>query len=177
MFNVFNTEDRKQYTKDKINKIAYLLVSIFKSENLAAWYVVFFLHYIPHAIIFSLFLYYPFNLSFSIVWLVGLVLHLFFNGCIHIRLERNLFNDKKWSGPYHILENFDIELNTETMNKYLYVGLTIITAIYIIKYIQYRFKSTNNHNKFPPELFFIKNKLFWALIIGWLIQFSVFIFI
>ena len=173
MINIFNIEDRKIYTKDKIKKITSLLTSIFKTGDKAGWFIAFFLHYIPHVITLLLFLYYPFNLSFLIIWLISFCLHLFFKGCIHLRLERSLFNNKKWSGPYHILENFDIELNTKNMQKLYYILSMSLLLIYVIKFIYYWFEPTNK----LTDLFFIKNKIFYTLIVGWVLQIICFVLI
>ena len=51
---------------------------------------------------------------------------------IHLRLERSLFNNKKWSGPYHILENFDTELNTKNMMKVYYILSVSLLLMYVI---------------------------------------------
>lgn len=172
MINIFNMKDRKIYTKNKIKKITSLLLSIFKTGDKAGWVFAIFLHYIPHVITILLFLYYPFNLSFLIIWLISCCLHLFFKGCIHIRLERSLFNNKKWSGPYHILENFNIELNTKNMMKVYYILSICLLLIYVIKFIHYWHVPTN-----ITDLFFIKNKIFWALIIGWVLQIICFVLV
>ena len=172
---MFDIEDRKIYTKSKVAKISEALTSIFNSGNTAGWFATLVLHYVPHLITVLLFLYYPFNLNFLMIWVLGMFLHLFFNGCIHLRLERSLFNNKKWYGPYHILENFGIELNTKTITKYLYILITVIAAIYVIKLIQYWFDTPDNST--PANIFFIKNKLLWALILGWVLQFTAFLII
>ena len=166
MINIFNIKDRKIYTNNKIKKITSLLTSIFKTGNIAGWFIAFFLHYTPHVITLLLFLYYPFNLSFLIIWLISFCLHLFFKGCIHLRLERSLFNNKKWSGPYHILENFDTELNTKNMMKVYYILSLSLLLMYVIKFINYWIEPTNS----ITDLFFIKNKIFYTLIVGWVLQ-------
>lgn len=55
MINIFNINDRKIYTNNKIKKITSLLTSIFKTGNIAGWFTAFFLHYTPHVIPFYYF--------------------------------------------------------------------------------------------------------------------------
>tara|TARA_B110000211_G_scaffold221000_1_gene268187 strand:+ start:554 stop:820 length:267 start_codon:yes stop_codon:yes gene_type:complete len=81
-------------------------------------------------------------------------------------LERSLFNNKKWSGPYHILENFDTELNTKNMMKVYYILSVSLLLMYVIKFINYWIEPTNS----ITDLFFIKNKIFYTLIVGWVLQ-------
>ena len=171
MFNIFNIEKRKQYTKDKIKKISDLLISIFKSEKKSAWFAALFLHYLPHTIMFWSFIFQPFNLFPVFFLIVTYFLHLFFNGCIHMRLERNLFNDKNWIGPYYFLNYLNFEINNESTRKnFLYMFQAIILIIYIIKYIFQ--PNNNNNNNFPG---FLKNKLLYLVIIGYIIQVGIFI--
>jgi len=193
MNNIFDKKYRKSYTKNKINNMTKLLLKVFKTKKQAGWFATIFMHYLPNFILFTLFLIHPFNISFFIIWVLGFIMHLFFNGCIHLRLERHLFANKKWAGPYHILEYFGIELNTETINKYLYLGITIILLIYLIKL--YKSLKENNFdldkikkNFLIPfskkgkknissqnNIFYLNDKIFWTLIIWWSIQASIFL--
>lgn len=193
MNNIFDKKYRKSYTKNKINNITNLLLKVFKTKKQAGWFVTIFMHYLPHFILFTLFLIHPFNISFFIILILAFAMHLFFNGCIHLRLERHLFENKKWTGPYHFLENLGIELNTKTINKFLYVGVTIILMIYLIKL--YKFLKQNKFDldeikknflipfskkykkniSLQNNIFYLNDKIFWTLIIWWSIQVSIFL--
>ena len=183
MNNIFDKKYRKSYTKNKINNITDLLLKFFKTKKQAGWFVCIFMHYMPHLILFILFLKDPFNILFFFVWLVAFAMHLFFNGCIHLRLERHLFENKKWAGPYHLLENLGMELNTKTINKFLYFGVAVIFTMCLIKL--YRSLKQNNFDldkikkdflkNSQNNIFYLNKKIFSTVIIWWSIQAVIFL--
>ena len=159
-----NIEYRKKYTEYKIFKLHDFFLSIFSDKNTAGWFSTIFLHYLPHLLFFILFLSHPFNLMFVIVWVFGFFLHIFFKGCIHLRLERALFDNKKWIGPYCILKHLGIDITKGNIKKSLYLGLTVILIIYFIKFIKHKYSNT------PNNIFYINNPIFWITIFWWVIQ-------
>ena len=164
MYHFLDIEYRKTYTKKKIKKISNFLISLFGDRNKAGWFSVFFLHYIPHLLFFILFLYQPFNLLFLIVWITGLISHFFFKGCIHIRIERFLFDNTKWIGPYYILNYFDIKPNRPNLISVLQIALIIMLIIYLIKFGMYMFSPDQ------INIFYMNNSIFWILILWWVLQ-------
>ncbi|MAV57154.1 MAG: hypothetical protein CMI79_06510 [Candidatus Pelagibacter sp.] len=42
----------------------------------------------------------------AMIWLLLVGCHLLFNGCILVRLERNLFESKEWYNVWHLLFSF-----------------------------------------------------------------------
>ena len=159
-----NMEYRKNYTESKILKLQDFFLSIFDDKNSAGWFSTIFLHYLPHLLFFILFLAHPFNFMFLIIWVLGFCLHIFFKGCIHLRLERALFDNKKWVGPYCILSQLGIDITKENMQKSLYLGLIVILIIYFIKFIRHKYSNTSNN------VFYISNPIFWIIISWWMIQ-------
>ena len=73
-------------------------------------------------------------------WVIGffiltLVLHFFFKGCICFRLERELFQDKNWYGPYGLLEFVGIEVNTPNVIKFFNIWASFIVTVICCKFI------------------------------------------
>ena len=164
--NLMNIEYRKNYTKNKIIKLKEFFLSIFDDKNTAGWFSSIFLHYGPHLIFLILFLILPFNFMFLVPWIIGFCLHIFFKGCIHLRLERALFDDKKWAGAYYILESVGIDTtNSENIIKAMKSGLILILVIFIIKFIIHKYSDTSNN------IFYIDNPIYWFIVIWWILQF------
>ena len=172
---MIDKQSRIALTKNKINKITDFLLKIFPNKNQAGWFITIFAHYLPHLIFTILLFMLPFNTGILLVFLFGYLFHLFFNGCFHLRLERHLFNDKNWKGPYHILEYFDLNLNSKTIHIYLNLGLTIIFFIYSIKF--YNLLKKNNFTLKLSDFKITNNKIFLLLLLWWLIQIIIFILI
>lgn len=92
---------RKKIAKE-IFEIFEKTLFIFTGSNQISGYIVVFFHYL-----FVMFLYlllisqnkYYYILG-AISWLLLILAHLFFNGCIFIRLERYLWNTNRWFGPW-----------------------------------------------------------------------------
>ena len=164
-------EARKLYTNSKIQKLKIAIINIF-GKKIGGYFTVLFLHYIPHIFFIGSFLYSPFNLLYLFVIVIGIILNKFFNGCIHMRLERALFDDKEWYGAYSLLKVLNIETNNLSTNfyKYLYCFLFIFCFILLGKFILYYI------TKNKPSLFVI-NKLFGIVLLWWLFQIIVFIVI
>lgn len=71
----------------------------------------------------------------AIMWIVVLLLHLYFNGCIFTRLERELWNTKDWYGPwflpFNVLEYLNVPITSGLANN-IYVCWGIAITIWII---------------------------------------------
>ena len=68
-------------------------------------------------------------------WVIGffiltLVLHFLFKGCICFRLERELFQDKTWYGPYGLMEFVGIDVNTPNVINFLIYGLLLLWLLF-----------------------------------------------
>lgn len=167
-----NIENRKNYTKNKVIKIKELLISIFGDKHTAGWFSTICLHYGPHLIFLILLLILPFNFLFIIPWLLGYCLHMFFKGCIHLRLERACFDDRDWVGPYHMLEYLGIDTsNKQNITTFLHIALIIFAGIFLIKFINYKYSDT------PNNIFYTDNPFFWIYVSFLILQFIGFLLI
>ena len=172
---MINKQWRIALTKNKINKITNLLLKVFPTKQQAGWFVTIFTHYLPHLIFTILLFMLPFNIRFLIIFIFGYLFHLFFNGCFHLRLERHLFNDKNWKGPYHILEYFNFNLNSKTIDTYLNIGMVIVFLIFSVKF--YNKLKKNNFTLNISDFKITNNKIFLLLLLWWIIQIITFIII
>ena len=86
-----------------------------------------------------------------------------------------MFNDKNWKGPYHILEYFNVNLNSKTIDKYLNIGLVIVFLILSVKF--YNKLKKNNFTLKLSDFKITNNKIFLSLLLWWLIQIVIFILI
>ena len=80
-------------------------------------------------------------------WVIGffvltLVLHFFFKGCICFRLERELFQDKTWYGPYGLMEFVGIDVNTTNVIKFFNIWASFIVVVISCKFIYQNYFNT-----------------------------------
>jgi hypothetical protein len=108
---MFKTPDlvvRKQHTKYIIEKYQTYIQKLFTETNFQI-YATYFLHGIIVFLPFYILLFKSLNIYFYIsliVWVIIIFLHLYFNGCIFIRIERELTKNKKWKGIWTYLFDF-----------------------------------------------------------------------
>ena len=121
--------------KNIANKIFDLFeksLFLFTKSNKISGYIVVFFHYL-----FVMFLYLLLISQNMIYYLIGtfawiqlILAHIFFNGCIFIRLERHLWNTEQWYGPWILLlKIFDSvfkinKSNTPHLMRYFYLVFT-----------------------------------------------------
>lgn len=112
-------------------------------NNIKSGYIIMIFHYSVIFIIFNLLLSKNISKFYTgtILWTILIFLHLFFNGCIFIRLERYLWKDSDWVGPWNILlyifENiFKIySKNNKVVLKIMYFFINLIIYGYILNRI------------------------------------------
>ena len=136
--------------KTKRKKIADNIFTFFEEKlfqitknNIKSGYIIMIFHYSVIFIIFNLLLSKNINKFYTgaILWTLLIFLHLFFNGCIFIRLERYLWEDTDWIGPWNIAlyipENiFQIRpKNNMIVLKILYFFNSLIIYSYILNRI------------------------------------------
>tara|TARA_B100001093_G_C25995790_1_gene663437 strand:+ start:61 stop:522 length:462 start_codon:yes stop_codon:yes gene_type:complete len=98
---MLSLESRKKITKETIRRIENVFLSVTDKREYAGLFLVGF-HYLivmfPVAYIFfgTVDIYYYIS---GIIYLMIVILHYYFNGCILTRTERSLFNSKEWYGP------------------------------------------------------------------------------
>ena len=132
--------------KTKRKKIADNIFTFFEEKlfqitknNIKSSYIIMFFHY---SIMLTIF-YFLFSKNKSkfylgaLLWAIITFLHLFFNGCIFIRLERYLLKDSNWIGPWNIilyLSQSIFKINPKNNNislKIMYFSISLIIYSYI----------------------------------------------
>mgnify|MGYP001296563778 FL=1 len=144
MFQLLNWEYRKPIIKKFVKNICNMLTKIFGgNSDIAGWFVVYFLHNLPYTLLMYRILFYKVENWVIGFFILTLVLHFFFKGCICFRLERELFQDKTWYGPYGLMEFVGIEVNTTNVIKFFNMWATFIVIVIGSKFInQNYFNST-----------------------------------
>ncbi len=115
-----------------------------KNSQLCGWIVVFFHSFFGLYVMFNILIqeigitYY----IYSFIWVTIIYLNYYFNGCILARIEQEIFQDKTWGGPIHLLlrvVNYNASQSKETMNNVIkYFIAAPMCTIMILKYIYYK---------------------------------------
>ena len=76
------------------------------------------------------------------MWILIFVMHFYFNGCIMVRIERQLLDNKNWYGGwtplFSVLENyFKLKITNKMANNiFICVGILIIVSVFL-KFLYY----------------------------------------
>lgn len=129
-------ETRKKHTKYAIEKFNILTEKIIKDKLLRGGLLYFFHLFIVGSTFFII-IFSQLNIFFYIsilVWLIIMIMHLYFGGCIFIRIERELLNNKSWKGIwthlFDILEYFGYEI-TDKFSNNIFICIAIIICFTI----------------------------------------------
>ena len=132
-------EFRKPYIDIGIKKFCNLMTFIFREKDIAGWMVAWFLHYIPYFyMLMSIFLY-PIKPWMIIGFIITYLSNTFFRGCLCFRIERELFEDKTWVGPYHLMEYWGTKANTKNIILAFHKWTKIIFVMIILKVLYCNF--------------------------------------
>jgi hypothetical protein len=134
---MLDLETRKKHTKSVIKFFKDNLYKINPNHEINGMLVLI-LHWIcvgvPLLGVFLFELNWKFYLS-SLVWIIICALHLFHNGCIFTRIERELWGCKDWYGPwilpFTILEKLGVEVTSGLANN-TFICYGILLVIWII---------------------------------------------
>ena len=134
---MLDLETRKKHTKSVIKFFKDNLYKINPNHEINGMLVLI-LHWIcvgvPLLGVFLFELNWKFYLS-SLVWIIICALHLFHNGCIFTRIERELWDCKDWYGPwilpFTILEKLGVEVTSGLANN-TFICYGILLVIWII---------------------------------------------
>tara|TARA_Y100000389_G_C17432006_1_gene503233 strand:+ start:1482 stop:1907 length:426 start_codon:yes stop_codon:yes gene_type:complete len=134
---MLDLETRKKHTKSVIKFFKDNMYKINPNHEINGMLVLI-LHWIcvgvPLLGVFLFELNWKFYLS-SLVWIIICALHLFHNGCIFTRIERELWGCKDWYGPwilpFTILEKLGVEVTSGLANN-IFVCWGILLVIWII---------------------------------------------
>jgi hypothetical protein len=136
-------ETRKIHTRNAIEKFNLLTENLIKDKLLRCGLLYFF-HIFIVGSTFLIILFSPINIFFYIfllIWLIIMLMHIYFGGCIFIRIERELLDDKSWKGIwthlFDILEYFGYEITNEFSNNIFICMAIIICFIIFLKFIYF----------------------------------------
>lgn len=138
---MFDLNSRKKNTNIVIQFFKNKLYDIYPDDNVNG-YIVLIFHWIIVGIpLFGIFKFQrgvALYLS-SLLWLNIFILHLYFNGCIVTKIERSLWNDKEWIGPWlYPFICFEKILNIEITKKWAN-NIFILWGLFLFTYILFRF--------------------------------------
>ena len=126
-----------QCSKQKINHILNHCrekMNIISTDNKINGFIVFLIHLLFQFISTYFLFFYPISNTFYFVllaWIIILLSNLYFRGCILTKLERYLWNTKKWFGPYFICCDLNEWSDTKIKNVAICQIIIIITIIFL----------------------------------------------
>ena len=135
---MFSLEERKNNTKNIIEYVKKKLLNITNNRYINGYILVLF-----HWLLTGIPLVYLFigeiNILFYIscfIWIIVFILHFYFHGCIFSRIERDLWQEKKWWGPWIFLftplENIGIDMTTALANNiFICWGSSIVLLVFL----------------------------------------------
>lgn len=143
MFKIPDLDTRKTHTKYLINKFDKLTEKITQDKKIKGCILYFFHSCLVIPVILTL-LFGSINIYFYIsllIWIIIMFLHVYFGGCIFIRIERELLDNKSWKGFWtHIfdfLEYMGYEITNDFSNNIFVCMSIIICFVIFIKMIYY----------------------------------------
>lgn len=129
-----NKEQNKKlllFVEDKLKFIS--------NNNKFNGFVLFIFHLLFQLISIYILFFYPISPIFYFtlfIWILILISNYIFKGCILTKLERYLWQNKEWFGPYYICCN----LNTWSTNKIKNMYICQITILITILFLRIIFK-------------------------------------
>ena len=136
---MFSLEERKKNTKKIIDYGEYLFSNKkLLGDEIMNGYILVIIHWIITGIPLYYLLFSEKNNKYyyisCLIWIIIFLLHFYFKGCILTRIERQLWQDKKWWGPWVFLftplEKIGIPLTDELANIiFMCWGVLILSTI------------------------------------------------
>ena len=129
-----------QYYQCSKQQLKYILnlckqkMTIISSDHKINGFIVFIFHFIFQIISTYFLFFYPISNTLYFVlllWIIILLSNIYFRGCILMKLERYLWNTKKWFGPSFIFCDLNNWSDTKIKNTNICKLVIIITIIFI----------------------------------------------
>jgi len=143
MFKIPDLDTRINHTKYLINNFDKLTDKIIKDKKIKGG-ILYFFHSCLVISVFLILLFGSINIYFYIsllIWIIIMILHIYFGGCIFIRIERELLDNKSWKGLWtHIfdfLEYMGYEITNDFSNNIFICVAIIICFVIFIKMVYY----------------------------------------
>jgi len=134
---MFSLLERKQHTSRIIKSVKNSLYNVTKNDTMSGYILVLF-HWIVSGmsllyLIMGEINYLYYLICFLFILTVGG--HFYFNGCILTRIERHLWKEKYWWGPWMLLftplEYIGVKMNNKLADNIIYCGIILLTVIII----------------------------------------------
>ena len=107
------------------------------NNNKLNGFIVFILHLLFQLVSIYILFFYPISNYFTLfLWIIILISNHIFRGCILTKIERYLWQNNDWFGPYYIFCN----LNTWSSNKIKNMYICQITFLITLLFIRILFK-------------------------------------
>lgn len=143
MFTIPDLNTRKKHTKYLIKKFDESTGKIIENSKLRGK-ILYYFHCFIVSTIFLIILFGSINVYFFIslaLWIIIMLLHLYFGGCIFIRIERELFDDKSWKGIwtyiFNILEHYGYTITDNISNNIFICIAILLSSIFFMKMIYF----------------------------------------
>ncbi len=143
MFKIPDLDTRKNHTKYLIKKFDESTSKIIENKHLRGKLLYYF-HCCLVSVIFLIILFGSINIYFFIsltLWIIIMFLHLYFRGCIFIRIERELFDDKSWKGIwtyfFSVLECYGYNVTDNISNSIFICSAILFSSIFFMKFIYF----------------------------------------
>ena len=129
-----------QYYQCSKQQINYILnqcrekLTIISSDHKINGFIVFLLHLMFQIISAYFLFFYPISNTFYFIllaWIIILLSNIYFRGCILTKLERYLWNTKKWFGPSFICCDLNKWSDTKIQNTNICKLIIITTIIFV----------------------------------------------
>ena len=136
---MFSLEERKQHTQKITNYIEKNLFMVSNNRYINGYFLV-----LVHWILTLIPLVYLFigkinNIYYfcCFIWTMIFIFHFYFKGCIITRVERSIWNEKKWWGPWIFLftplEKIGIEINNQSADTIFNLWGSSVILIVILR--------------------------------------------
>lgn len=135
---MYNFSDTKTNTSNFINYTKNQLYELTGNHKISGT-IIFIIHFIlgGSTLLFLLFgsTKSDFYLISMITWIIIFILHVYFKGCIFVKLERVLWDNKNWYGPwtlpFYFIEFFGIKINGKNSNA-IFIGWGLLLSIFVL---------------------------------------------
>jgi hypothetical protein len=139
---MFSLEKRKENTKIITEYGEKLLMGDTNANNIINGFILVLCHWLFTGIPLIYLIIGKINILFylsALIWAIIFIFHFYFKGCILTRIERKIWNEKKWWGPWMFLftplEKVGVTMTDELANMIFNCwGLSIIVLISIRLY-------------------------------------------
>lgn len=136
---MFDIETKKKNTKFITNFVKDTMYKYNPNHVLNGFYVLL-VHWIACAVPSLIIIFGPINIYFylsCLCWLCIFGAHSYFKGCIFTRIERELWGDKTWYGPwvfpFKILESSGVDVRSNLSNNIFICWGIIMTILVFLK--------------------------------------------